>query len=73
MKKYVVSPGHVIRPDGDEHFISAQQLMSLYRVSPAECIILDPEKELRGYDDSYLESLIWLFPKHNGNYKLPTP
>ena len=39
-KRYLILPVFVTsRNDGESHFISAARLMSLYGVSPGECVI----------------------------------
>lgn len=69
-EKYLVIPGNVLsKSDGDEHFISAQQLMELYGVNPSECIVIDsPHKALSILDNDY----IVLRPRYDGNYNLPS-
>ncbi len=63
-KKYLVLPGRVLsKNDQDYHFIGADQLMRLYGVSPAECII---HKERM----SIPEGLIPLAPDYHGEYKV---
>lgn len=64
--RFVVVPGEVIsKSDGDRHFISARQLIDLYRVNPAECIVLD-----RPHADAQrlMESFIVLRPRYDGDY-----
>ena len=71
MKKYAVFPGFIeSKNDGDLHWISAHQLMKLYKVPPHKCVIVDyyhhPEdlhKNIKG--------LIRLSPRFHGNYDLP--
>lgn len=70
MIRYVLHPGYVISAtDGDEHFIGAAQLMSLYRVPKSECIIDDTSARLGGL--GYSSDLIHLYPRFDGNYALP--
>ncbi len=70
MIKYVVLPGPVRSSrDGQWHHIKASQLINLYGVKPAECLMLDynnPER-LKGLN---IDHLIRLFPRMDGNYKL---
>lgn len=69
-KKYVVFPGNTIgKRDGHTHFINAGRLMALYRVNPAECVIVNyPYTRAEGYDKN---SLIPLYPSFHGDYTLP--
>ena len=74
MKKYAVYPGKVFsQTDGDEHFISAQQLMRLYGVHRSECVIVNTHRP--GYtstsDSRATEDLIALFPQYDGDYNSP--
>lgn len=75
-KRFLVIPGFVIsRSDGDRHHVSGKQLMELYRVDPRECLELSEQvaRDERapppaGYTWSYLNSLIHLTPRHDGDY-----
>lgn len=66
MKKYLVCPGHVHSfNDGQLHYISSRQLISLYKVDIEECVInsnLNPKNP---------NGLIMLKPKADGNYTIP--
>jgi len=70
--KYVVIGGRVIsKTDGNEHYISPVQLVSLYGVNRRECLLYSDAK------DHYLKTgnrtkdeLIYLFPRYDGNYDL---
>lgn len=65
-KKFVVYPGYVIsKVDEQEHFISAGRLIQLYRVNPAECIIVEYGRRLEGYRQ---EDLVSLYPDDSGQY-----
>lgn len=69
--KYVVHGGYVTsRSDGDEHFIGFRQLCDLYGINPAECIYDDPHnsERLRGYKRDYINSLVHLYVRNDGNY-----
>ena len=69
MKKYLICPGNVIsKKDGDEHYISAQQLIQLYGVNPKECKIINSVEEAAGLRGS---EYIVLSPRYNGDYSLP--
>lgn len=85
-KKYLVIPGKVTsQTDGDTHHIGAMRLIELYGVNPDECLILNDHYEDRmrilesndrrgapppGYTWEYIDSLIWLVPRNDGNYTL---
>lgn len=67
MIKYVICPGYMIsKNDREVHYISSIQLMKLYNVNPAECIICDYSrpKTHKGLHNN----LIYLYPKYNGHY-----
>jgi len=70
MKKYAVYPGYIISMNDKQlHYITAYELMQLYKVSPDECVIVDrndPKKYL-GVDLSKLQKLE---PSYSGNYNL---
>lgn len=69
MKKYLVIPGNVIsKNDGDEHYISANELIRLYGVQRDDCVIADPSMP-RGYYSKYAD-LILLVPRYDGDYSL---
>ncbi len=68
VKKYLVIPGWVkSKTDGDRHYITARELMQLYKVPPNECVVFD----IRFPDKMYYEGLIELKPSYNGDYTLP--
>jgi hypothetical protein len=71
MKRFVICPGHVIsQSDGDRHFISAGQLMRLYKVNMKECIVLrDDGSKPPGYrPDHDWSRYIFLKPRYHGDY-----
>ena len=69
--RYAVVPGDVISAsDGQRHSVSAVRLMSLYDVSPSECLILD-EGEHPSIFSSRTRGLLVLRPRDSGNYTLP--
>ena len=71
MKKHNVWPGFVIsRSDGERHYISGLQLVELYKVPLPECIIVISPWDHYGLRRNDKE-LIHLFPRNDGNYKLP--
>ena len=57
MKKYAIHPGWIISQyDGQRHWISGPRLIHLYRVNPAECVIIEgPEEDFleRRYKDVF--------------------
>ncbi len=69
-KKYVIFPGNVISPyDGDEHYISANKLIELYKVDRDECIIIHDEFEYAIYRKQIV-GLTFLYPRTDGNYTI---
>ena len=70
MIKYIIYPGHVTsKEDGDRHYISAGELMHLYKVSIKECVIIRSERDhykLRGFK----RDLIQLYPRYDGDYSM---
>jgi hypothetical protein len=69
-RKYLVVPGRVrSQNDGDEHFIGAARLMTLYGVEPNECVIAPENRE--GWRAP--GHLIVLAPRYDGDYSIPTP
>jgi len=67
MKKYLVIPGEITsKSDGEEHFISAIDLMSLYNVNPKECVIQSFPFSTLGLDVS---KYTVLRPRYDGNYE----
>lgn len=73
-KKYIVNAGYVVsRSDGDKHFITAQKLISLFRVDPHECIIAPKEEhEFAIFERRHPRGqYTWLEPRYDGNYELP--
>jgi hypothetical protein len=66
--KYLVCPGIVIsKSDGDKHYISASDLIRLYKVNPLECKIVNSRESSAGLDWS---KYIILRPRTDGNYDL---
>lgn len=67
-KKYLVCPGKVesVR-DGDWHYISAGQLISLYKVDSRDCKIVNSPESAAGIK---WEDYIVLRPRTDGNYSL---
>lgn len=77
MLRYAVHPDFVLsRVDNDVHYITGTRLMTLYGVNPAECIVIDPNESTARRAELFklaeTENLIHLFPRYDGNYRLPT-
>lgn len=71
MKKYMAIGGSIIsKNDGESHHVSAKKLCQLYKVDPAECILIDvhDKDKLLGVDTT---KLIELRPDRHGIYKTP--
>lgn len=73
-KKYICYGGWITARDGDRHHITPTDLARLYKVNPAECIFIDVEEdsavELRGYTPKFIEDLVALGPRNDGDYRL---
>lgn len=78
--KYALHPGPVTsKNDGDRHFIDAHTLARLYRVRPAECVVVPWEAPAPGRErerELLLErinrmDLVHLYPDYHGRYTLP--
>ncbi len=75
-KRYLVRPTSVVSMnDGDEHFISAHQLVRLHGVDPRECIFIHRGEDWPpGYGPLHTEELReaaglkLLTPAYRGNY-----
>lgn len=79
--KYAVYPGYMVsRVDKDVHYITAEMLMRLYGVDPAECLVVHPiadtpqsRLDAAAIDQRVLElKLIPLHPNYWGKYTLPS-
>ena len=68
--RYVLHPGYVTSiNDGDVHYIGIAKLASLYGLKyPAPNVIVEDGR----LADQYLPSDIHLYPRHGGDYRLPT-
>lgn len=65
MKRYLILPGKVYsKTDMDTHYVSANELMRLYSVTPEECVVLHNEgvHGRVGLDNDFLDSLLWPSP-----------
>lgn len=68
--KYALYPGCILsKSDWQRHFISARQLADCYRVPMSQCVVV--EKWPNGFSEEFLDTLIKLKPRHDGNYSLP--
>lgn len=68
--KYLVIGGFIrSNTDGQQHYISPQRLMDLYKVNPQDCVLAENNESftLRGLDRS---KFIVLRPRFDGNYGL---
>lgn len=67
-KKYAIHPGYMLsKTDTQRHFVSYNQLVKLYRVSPDECF-----EWLEGYSNNGLRSnYVHLYPDFTGKYEVP--
>jgi hypothetical protein len=66
---YAIHPGEVRARDGDIHFISADQLMRLYKINPRVCVVVRDGWD-RGMTPDYQDNFIHLYPRQDGNYEL---
>lgn len=67
-KKYAVHPEKVkSKTDGQFHFISAHQLMKLFKVDPTDCVVCHRFHPVMGIKNS---DYIHLSPQYDGNYKI---
>uniref|UniRef100_A0A6H1ZK90 Uncharacterized protein n=1 Tax=viral metagenome TaxID=1070528 RepID=A0A6H1ZK90_9ZZZZ len=70
MKKYIVYPITITsRSDNDRHYITAGQLIELYKVKASECIVVRNEQDERCIKNTH--KFIALYPRYNGDYSLP--
>jgi hypothetical protein len=74
-RRYCVCPGYVrSQTDGDRHYIGADMLMRLYRVAPADCLVLHVDRcrasELAAVVRAHPD-MIYLQPRYRGDYNLP--
>lgn len=67
--KYAIHPGYVTsRNDGETHFISSAQLMHLYKVNPAECVVASRGRPHWHIHDGCANNLKHLYPRSDGRY-----
>jgi len=70
-KKYALHGGYVrSKIDGDEHYVSARQLVGLYELRMSECLVVEDE---RGSEPrlAWPQGLAHLYPRYDGNYGRP--
>jgi len=66
-KRWLIVPGTIIsKRDGDLHYISAEDLMWLYRVNPAECVVHN--ERMGPYRGATTDRLWVLRPRFDGDY-----
>lgn len=71
-KRYILHPGTVFRPDGDEHFIGIRKLCELYRVTIEECLVCAHCQGRRALPCvKNHKKYVHLFPSSIGDYELP--
>ncbi len=72
MKKYLLCPATVTsKTDGDEHYISASDIARLYGVPMSECLVRPSPGSERTLGWNEKHGLVELWPRYDGNYKLP--
>ena len=80
-RHYLLIPGQVTsKTDGQRHWVTAAELVRLYGVDPADCIVfpMGPSTEDMIRRNALHEKvargdLTALNPKHSGDYTLPPP
>lgn len=74
-RKYLIHPGWVTsHTDGDEHYITARQLIKLYGVAVSECVVCRDCQRGMSSTPCTFRSFPggWdLFPDPSGEYKMP--
>ena len=71
MPNYVLVPGYIIsKKDGDRHFITGKMLQRLYKVDPSDCIEAPTGRGCEHWEPP--ENAIYLRPKQDGDYSLPS-
>lgn len=69
MKFYRVQAGTIVSSfDGDEHFISERQLVSLYKVNPKHCLNFMSQLQRANLPED--AEIVTLKPRYDGNYKI---
>lgn len=68
---YIVIPGFVTSArDGSRHYITARQLVRLYGVREADCIVVHLEQRTIGLTLEQMVEYPILIPRHDGDYSL---
>ena len=73
MIKYVLCGRYITSPnDWQRHYVSGHRLIELYGLDPRECLVYDPDNPMHAgiANKKGKDGLIWLYPKHNGQYDL---
>jgi len=66
-KKYAIHPGQIFSIyDGDRHWISFSQLVTLYKINPQEAFIWNERTSRGKVEEDYQH----LYPRRDGHYKL---
>lgn len=78
--RYLLCPGPVrSRVDGSLHHVGADQLAALYGVPMAECVVMPLQRpehhraRMALLDRVRLGELVALYPRFDGDYRLPPP
>ena len=67
-KKYLVNAGYVTsKTDGDQYYVGATDLMKLYGVDMADCLVASPRMNKKMFHKLEKE-LIVLRPLYHGGY-----
>ena len=70
--KYAVYAGWVSsKSDNYQHWINADMLMHLYKVTSEECVVIDRTLPNGVYRAYFENELIGLYPDYHGDYELP--
>lgn len=80
-RHYLLIPGQVTsKTDGQRHWVTAAELVRLYGVDPADCLVFpmgrSPDDALRRnalHERVARGELTALHPRYSGNYTLPAP
>ncbi len=68
LPKYAIHSGYVIsKNDGQEHFVGARKLVSLYKLRPDEYCVWD----VNNIHGRVWEDYIHLYPRYDGKYGRP--
>ena len=66
--RFLITPGHVRSSrDGQRHYIDAYELMQLYGLDSAQCIVFDPRQHR--LTDPVIKTMVWLGPRVGGDYR----